>query len=82
VQGGLAHAVTARSVHSATETLQESTRPRTSAPAPPRHVRPEMLAPLLLGAMVGALVAGRFETGVSCLLVALVAGVLAGARPP
>jgi energy-coupling factor transporter transmembrane protein EcfT len=41
-----------------------------------------MLAPILLGAMVGALVAGRLEMGALCLLVALCAGSIAGARPP
>jgi len=88
VQGGLAHAVTARTAPSATETFQESTRPPASAPAAARAAararrpRPEMLAPILLGAMVGALVAGRLEMGALCLLVALCAGVIAGARPP
>jgi len=88
VQGGLAHAVTARTANSATETLQESTPARVSAgpsippPTPAHRPRPERLAPILLGAMVGALIAGRLETGVLCLLVALVSGVLAGMKPP
>jgi energy-coupling factor transport system permease protein len=92
VQGGLAHAVTARIARSATESIQESTRPpvlapaSTPAPAPvparKRRPRSEMLAPILLGAMVGSLVAGRLEMGALCLLVAWIAGVLAGARPP
>jgi energy-coupling factor transporter transmembrane protein EcfT len=39
-------------------------------------------APVLLGAMVGAMVAGRFETGLLCIGVAVVASAAAGARWP
>jgi len=39
-------------------------------------------APMLLGALVGSLVAGRLETGVLCLAVGLAAAVPAGARSP
>ena len=44
--------------------------------------RGEPRAPLLLGAMVGALVAGRFETAATCLLVAGLAAWSAGAEWP
>jgi len=44
--------------------------------------RPESLGPLLLGAMVGSLVAGRLETGALCVLVAGIAAVRAGAPRP
>ncbi len=40
------------------------------------------LAPLLLGAMVGAMIAGRIETGLLCAVVALAAARLSGARVP
>lgn len=39
-------------------------------------------APLLLGAMVGAMIAGRLETGVLCLAVALLGAAIAGAPAP
>jgi biotin transport system permease protein len=39
-------------------------------------------APLLLGALTGALVAGRMTTAAGCLAVALAGAALAGARPP
>ncbi|HVP14016.1 MAG TPA: energy-coupling factor transporter transmembrane component T [Terriglobales bacterium] len=39
-------------------------------------------APLLLGALVGSLVAARFETALACGLVAVAGAALAGARPP
>ena len=50
--------------------------------APARRVRAEALAPILLGAMVGALIAGRIETAALCVLAAFVAAALAGAGPP
>jgi energy-coupling factor transporter transmembrane protein EcfT len=85
VQGGLAHAVTARTARTPLDAHPGTTRPpvfaATSAPAP-RHAHPERLAPILLGAMVGALVAGRLETGALCLLVATFVAARAGARPP
>lgn len=82
--GGLAHAVTAR-----------TSRPQSPAPATPpstleagsrpehaRRPRAEALAPILLGAMVGAMIAGRFETGALCVAVAIAAAALAGAGWP
>ncbi|HEY2954633.1 MAG TPA: energy-coupling factor transporter transmembrane component T [Candidatus Eisenbacteria bacterium] len=44
--------------------------------------RGEVLAPLLLGALVGSLVAGRLETGALCVLAAAIAGAAAGAGRP
>lgn len=46
-----------------------------------RAARPH-LGPLLIGAMVGALVAGRLETALLCAAVALAAAAAAGAPPP
>jgi energy-coupling factor transport system permease protein len=78
VPGGLAHAVTARTSRLEPEATPKSARPAgpqsipqsaTSAD-PARPVRPESLAPLLLGSMVGALIAGRLETAAACVLVA------------
>lgn len=43
---------------------------------------PERIAPLLLGALAGALVAGRLVTAAGCLAVAVACAALAGARPP
>lgn len=40
------------------------------------------MAPVLLGAMAGALVAGRFETALGCLAIAALAAWAAGARRP
>jgi energy-coupling factor transporter transmembrane protein EcfT len=40
------------------------------------------MAPLLLGAMAGSLVAGRFESAVFCVVLAAVAAALAGAPRP
>jgi len=50
--------------------------------APARRARPETLSPLLLGAMVGALIAGRLETAALCVLTAFAAAALAGAGWP
>jgi energy-coupling factor transporter transmembrane protein EcfT len=43
---------------------------------------PSHLGPLLVGALFGALVAGRIETACACLALALVVSGIAGARPP
>jgi energy-coupling factor transporter transmembrane protein EcfT len=48
---------------------------------PVRATRPH-LGPLLVGAMLGALVAGRSETALLCVVVALMAARAAGAPPP
>jgi energy-coupling factor transporter transmembrane protein EcfT len=72
VPGGLAHAVTARPLGPEIESRAES--------APPG--RSQTLAPLLLGSMLGALVAGRLETAAACILVAGCAAWSAGARRP
>jgi energy-coupling factor transporter transmembrane protein EcfT len=53
---------------------------RASAPIPPQ--RAGAASALLLGALVGSLVAGRLETGVLCLLVALGAAASVHARAP
>jgi energy-coupling factor transporter transmembrane protein EcfT len=47
-----------------------------------RSSRPESVAPLLLGSMVGALIAGRLETGALCVVVATLAAARAGAGWP
>ena len=81
--GGLAHAVTARPLSKA-EAAPESGRPD-RLPADARSAssaRPESLAPLLLGAMVGALIAGRLETAAGCVFVAGLASWAAGAGWP
>lgn len=81
--GGLAHAVTARPLSEA-EAAPESGRPD-RLPADARSAssaRPESLAPLLLGAMVGALIAGRLETAAACVFVAGLASWAAGAGWP
>ena len=64
-----------------------STRPpavapdaRTTARGAPERAR--WAAPLLLGAMVGAMVAGRFETAGLCVAVALAAGAAVGIQRP
>jgi energy-coupling factor transporter transmembrane protein EcfT len=44
--------------------------------------RPEVLSPLLLGAMVGALVAGRIETAIACVAIAAIGATLSGAGWP
>lgn len=49
--------------------------------APVRAFRPH-LGPVLVGALLGSLVAGRIETSVLCLVVGLVAAAAAGAVPP
>jgi len=54
--------------------------PAVSGPA--RGATHETVAPLLLGALAGALVAGRLETAASCAGVALVLAVVCGARAP
>ena len=80
--GGLAHAVTARNVP---ETRAELETARTAGAPVGRSasgVRAESLAPLLLGSMVGALIAGRLETAGACLLVAWLAAWGAGAGWP
>jgi energy-coupling factor transporter transmembrane protein EcfT len=46
-----------------------------------RAVRPH-LGPVLVGAMLGALIAGRFETALLCLVVAMGVARAAGAAPP
>ena len=46
-----------------------------------RRIRAEVLAPLLLGAMVGSLVAGRFETGALCVAASITATALSGGWP-
>jgi len=46
-----------------------------------RAFRPH-LGPVLVGALLGSLVAGRLETSLLCLAVALGAGAAAGAQPP
>jgi energy-coupling factor transport system permease protein len=84
VPGGHAHAVTARTVPARTDSYPGTTRSSgsmTAAVPNMRRARPEVLAPLLLGAMVGSLVAGRLETGALCVLVAAVAAALAGPAP-
>jgi energy-coupling factor transport system permease protein len=43
---------------------------------------PERIAPLLLGTLAGALVAGRLVTAAGCLALALACAALAGARMP
>ena len=88
--GGLAHAVTARTSRPEPEATPKSARParaqsftaNAATPAPARRARPETVAPLLLGSMVGALIAGRLETAVACVLVACVAAWRAGAAWP
>jgi len=45
-------------------------------------VEASWLAPILLGAMLGSLVAGRLETGAMCATVAIVLAARAGARVP
>lgn len=45
-------------------------------------VPPATLAPLLLGSMAGALVAGRFETAIACVALAGIAAAAAGAPWP
>jgi energy-coupling factor transporter transmembrane protein EcfT len=72
VPGGLAHAVTARTLLSDREARPEPTPPGLA----------ETLAPLLLGSMAGALVAGRIETAAACVLVADLAAWSAGAGWP
>jgi energy-coupling factor transport system permease protein len=54
----------------------------TAASAAARGVPPRHLAPMLVGSMLGALVAGRFETVGFALVSATVCAALAGARPP
>jgi energy-coupling factor transporter transmembrane protein EcfT len=49
---------------------------------PARGATRETAAPLLVGALAGALVAGRLETAVLCALVAIVLAVVCGARAP
>jgi len=44
--------------------------------------RADWAPPILLGAMVGAMVAGRFETAIGCVLTAAAAAGVAGARLP
>ncbi|MBI1796912.1 MAG: energy-coupling factor transporter transmembrane protein EcfT [Candidatus Eisenbacteria bacterium] len=46
------------------------------------RVRPSHLGPLLVGALLGAMIAGRIETAAACLAIALVAAAVAGARAP
>jgi len=46
-----------------------------------RAFRPH-LGPVLVGALLGSLVAGRIETSVLCLIVGLIAAAVAGALPP
>jgi energy-coupling factor transport system permease protein len=48
----------------------------------PVRAAPEWTAPLLLGGMVGSLVAGRFETALLCVAVVTVAAWAAGASRP
>jgi energy-coupling factor transport system permease protein len=72
VPGGLAHAVTARPFPTEHEARPESTPAGLSA----------TLAPLLFGALAGALVAGRLETAAACVFVAvLCTGVAGGGWP-
>ncbi|HEY3216573.1 MAG TPA: hypothetical protein VGK93_08790, partial [Candidatus Eisenbacteria bacterium] len=59
---------------------QQAADGRASAPISTR--RAGAASALLLGALVGSLVAGRLETGVLCLLVALGASASVGARWP
>jgi energy-coupling factor transport system permease protein len=89
VPGGLAHAVTARTFPPEPEATSQSARPavphsiaRPAASPPARRVRPETVAPLLLGAMIGALIAGRLETAAACVLVACLASWRSGAGWP
>ena len=88
--GGLAHAVTARTSRPEPEATPNSARPAGAHPIPrpaasaepARRVRAETIAPLLLGSMVGALIAGRLETAVACVLVACLGAWRAGAGWP
>src|SRR5207244_3487548 len=44
--------------------------------------RSDRAAPLLVGAMIASMVAGRLETAIGCLVIALGAGIAIGMRPP
>jgi energy-coupling factor transporter transmembrane protein EcfT len=60
----------------------EAWQGRAEPEAPTRNVARDAWAPVLIGALAGSLVAGRFETLFACLLIALAGAIQLGAPRP